>query len=150
MRLEIINNSNLEKTKNILRKKDRKNKIAIKAQDYPYNKKILAYGKFDVFLDSHLKKTKNSLKKIDSNFNSYLSKLAKKNNISVGIDLKEIKNLKKRDKAEALTKIIQNIRFCRKNKVNISLIEVQDYLNAKAFLSSLGCSSQQIKQALTF
>ena len=60
---------------------------------------------------------KDSLHQRNSGLNQVLCNLAKKNNISIGINFNDILNSNK--KGELLGKIMQNIALCKKYKVNI-------------------------------
>ena len=141
--MTFINTSNLEQAKNQLKKAEKQ--IIVYAQDDNFNRKILEYGKFDILLFSSnfLKQKRDKLKQIDSGFNHVLGKIASKNNISIGFDLNDIRQLEKKDKALILSKIIQNIKICRKTKVKIIFINYKDKRNLSNLLISLGASTEQ-------
>lgn len=144
----MINEKSIEKTKQLL-KTEPTPKIVL-AQDDNYNKIMLEYGKFDVLLSPDRLQEPNSLRQINSGLNSYLTTLASKKKIAIGIDLNEIRPLQKEIKARRLEKVIQNIKFCRKKKVNLALFGVSDVFNIQPLLKSLGASSQQASKALSF
>ncbi|MEK6888668.1 MAG: hypothetical protein AABW80_01025 [Nanoarchaeota archaeon] len=144
----IIDTSDISKAKNLL-KKEGEIKI-VKAKDEKFNRKMLEYGKFNILLSPEIDTGKTSLRKVDSGLNHVLCRLASKNNISIGIDLQQVKSLEKKQKAVVLEKIMQNIKLCRKYKVNLAICNVRDKLNANAFLLSLGASTEQVAKALTF
>lgn len=147
--MAVINESNPEKTK-ILIKKARENKekpIIVKAQNYEYNRKIMEYGKFDIFLSPELTGTKDKLKQMDSGLDYILAREAAKNKIAIGIDLAEIEKLEKKEKAVILARIAQNLRIARKAKAQIRLLNYKDKKDSAAFLTSLGASSQQTREA---
>ncbi|MCX8158828.1 MAG: hypothetical protein N3D20_00845 [Candidatus Pacearchaeota archaeon] len=139
---------NIENAKNLIKKE--KKPIIIKAQDDNFNRKILEYGKFDVLLSLELGKRKDSLKQMDSGLNHVLAKIAAKNHIAIGIDINEINNLKNKEKATILGRIIQNIKICRKSKTKLKLFNYKDKRNAFSLLLSLGASTPQAKEALDF
>ena len=145
----MISTSNIEQAKNLI-KKEKQEKIkliVVRAQNDDFNRKILEYGHFDILLGIESGKKQRSLRQIDSGFNHVLAKIASKNKISLGIDMEELRNLSKEEKALRLEKIMQNIILCRKSKVKIKLLNARDEKDAFAFLSSLGASSQQAKEA---
>ena len=72
------------------------------------------------------KKEIDRLKQIDSGFNHVLGKIASNKDITIGFDLNEIQQLGKKDKAIILSKIIQNIKICRKTKVKVIFINYED------------------------
>ena len=78
-----------------------------------------------------------------------MAKLATKNNVAIGIDIKSLTSVKdKKLKAIRLARIIQNIKVCRKAKTKIKLLNFKNRKNAFDFLISLGASTQQAKEAI--
>ena len=147
----MINTENLEQAKNLIKKavEAKENPIIVKAQNPEFNRKILEYGKSDILLSiESTVRNKDTSKNLDSGFNHVLAKIAAKNNIALGIDLKEIQNLEKKEKATLLSKIIQNIKLCRKAKAKIKLLNYKDKRTAFSFLISLGASTQQATEAI--
>ena len=55
---------------------------------------------------------------------NYISSIAKKNNIVIGINIDEIINSKLKQKAEILARIKQNIKLCNKNKIKMKFISL--------------------------
>ncbi len=144
----MINTSNLEQAKDLIKKSTQK-PIIVKAQNEIFNRKILEYGKFDILLDiESTAKKETTSKNIDSGFNHVLAKIASKNNISLGIDLKSIESLNKKERSIILEKIIQNIKICRKAKTKIKLLNFKDKINSFSLLLSLGASTSQAKEAI--
>ena len=141
--MTFINTSNLEQARKQLKKAEKP--IIVYAQDDNFNRKILEYGKFDIllFLSYVLKQKKDKLKQIDSGFNHVLGKIASNKDITIGFDLEDIRQLEKKDKAITLSKIIQNIKICRKTKTKIMLINYKDKRNLPSFLISLGAPTNQ-------
>ena len=84
-----------------------------------------------------------SLKK--SNFNDVLARLAAKNKVAIGINLERIKSLEKREKAQALSAIKQNIKILRKANTQIAISNNK----ARFLLLSLGASTKQAHEAQT-
>jgi len=144
----MVNTENIDEAKELIRKS--RNPIIIEAKSSDFNRKILDYGKFNIISGLEYTKEKSSLKNINSGLNEILAKIAKKNDISIGIDLGKIKNLEKKEKAEVLTKIKQNIIICRKTKTKIKVLNYNNKMSASSLLFSLGASSQQVKEAVSF
>ena len=104
----IIDITNIEQAKNLI--KARKSKqIIVLAQNDNFNRKILEYGKFNILLSIEKGKKQRTLRSIDSGLNHILAKIAAKNKISIGIDMNELRNLKKEEKAKRLERIKKNI-----------------------------------------
>jgi RNase P/RNase MRP subunit p30 len=145
----MINTSNLEQAK-ILIKKATEKPIIIRAQNDEFNRKMLEYGHFDIILGIEGGDRKRSLRNIDSGFNHVLANIAAKNKIAIGIDMQELSGLPIAEKARRLERIIQNIQICRKAEARIILLNYHNKRDALALLTSLGCSTQQAKEALAF
>jgi len=145
----MINTNNIEKAKRMIKESD-ENPIIIIAQDDAFNRKMLEYGKFDIILGIEKGNRKNSLRHIDSGFNHVLARAAEKNGIALGIDIDEIKKLQKKEMPQMLEKIRQNIKICRKSGVKMKLINFKDKKDAFALLETLGASSKQAKEAISF
>lgn len=143
----MINNNNLEQVKRLL-KNEQSPKIVL-AQNDEFNRKVLEYGKLDILLSIEKGNRKNKLRQEDSGLNHILAKIACKNKISIGIDLDEISKLEKKEKAERLSKIIQNIKICRKSKTKVA-IKTKDHQRARDFLTEFGASTNQIKETIVF
>ena len=124
--------------------------IIVKAHNDSFNRKVLEYGKFDTILSIEAGKKSDSLKQIDSGLNHILAKIASKNKISIGIDLKEIESLEPKEKAVRLSKIRQNIEICKKSKTPLKVINSNNKTLSFNLLTSLGASTQQAKQAISF
>jgi ribonuclease P/MRP protein subunit RPP1 len=144
----MISETNIEKTKKAI--KNSKVPIVVEAQDDNYNRKLLEYGKFDVLLSPESGSRRNTIRQIDSGLNHVLAKIATKNSVAIGIDIESISKLSKPEKAKRLAKIAQNIKICRKAKTKLAIINPVDKKDSMSLLSSLGASTQQTKQAISF
>lgn len=143
----MISTSNIEQAKNLIKKATEK-PLIVKAQNDEFNRKILEYGKFDIILNIEAGNRGRSLRNIDSGFNHVLANIATKNKIAIGINMQELIGLEKHEQALRFERIIQNIEICRKAKTKIRLLNYKDKKDAFAFLTSLGASTQQAKEAL--
>ncbi|MFH1290047.1 MAG: hypothetical protein ABIH92_01425 [Nanoarchaeota archaeon] len=149
----MINTSNLQKAKNEI--KTAKHPIIIQSQDLEFNRKMLEYGKFDILLSPELtggwagKFPRDKLKQLSSGLNHIMAKIAAKNGVAIGIDLQAIRSISnKKQKAQTIARIIQNIKTCRKAECGLVLLNYKDKKDAFEFLISLGASTKQAKEAL--
>ncbi len=135
--------------KEIQELKKQKKEIIVKAQDDVFNRKILENKDVDIILSLELHDRKEKLKQRDSGLNEFLCKLAKKNNIKIGINIKEIQKLEKKEKSKILSRIIQNIKLCNRTKTQIILFPKTKHKkqNTLSFFLTLKGSTQQAKQA---
>ena len=143
----MINTNNVEEAKKML-KKEQSPKIVL-AQNDEFNRKIAEQAKFEILLSVEKGSRKNKIRQIDSGLNHVLAKICSKNNIAIGINLEEIKMLEPKLKAERLAKIKQNIKLCRKSKVQVA-VNTKSINLAKDFLQGMGSSTEQIKEAIVF
>lgn len=160
----LCNEKEARRILDVLKQKSRQNpkiktaKIAIIGGENSFNRRVLETLKIN-FLVSPEREIpekrifkKDTLKQRDSGLNHVLAKIAKEKNISITIDFNEIKNIKdKKAKALRLSRIIQNIKICRKAKCKILIIDFENKTPKKeleAFGFSLGMSSQQVRKGV--
>ena len=106
----------------LARKKIRENKnkqIIFSSENDELNRKILEKEKIDLLLLNQ-EGRKDFQKQRNSGYNQVLAKIAKKNKITIGINLDEIINSKQ--KPEILARVKQNIKLCNKNKLKMKFI----------------------------
>jgi len=145
----IINTPDLEKAKTLIRKTTSK-PIIVKAQTDSFNRKILEYGRFQTLLLTPIHGSDKS-KSLDSGLNHIMAKIAVKNKIAaIAIDLKEISSLSPKQKAQTLARIKQNLKICRKAKCSLIAINSKSTVSTSSLLTTLGASSQQAKEAISF
>ncbi|MEK6893479.1 MAG: hypothetical protein AABX07_04715 [Nanoarchaeota archaeon] len=144
----MINTNNIEEAKKLIAQE--KKPIMVMAQNDEFNRKVLEYGKFDVLVSAERGERKKSARQIDSGFNHVLAAIAVKKNIALGIDFNEIMGWNKKEKAERLCRIIQNIKISRKAGVKIVVINAEDKKAVFNILISLGASTAQAKEAISF
>lgn len=135
-----------------LRKENPNEKIIVKAQDEEFNRKIVEDKNVNILLSPEIHFRKDRLKQRDSGLNEVLCKLAAKNNIKIAIDLSEIMKLPKKEKAIILSRIIQNIKLCKRTKAQIILYPKNKYKKQDilSFFQTLKASSEQAKKAFNF
>ena len=144
----IINEADFLKARKKIREAQ-KDKIGIifSSNDDELNKKVLEKEKINTLLLS-LSGRKDWMKQRNSGFNQVFAKLAKKNNVSIGINLDEIIDAEKKEKAEILARIRQNIKLCNKNKLKMKFIskEKKDKYNLRSLGLSLGMPTWMTKE----
>lgn len=121
----IVQEKEFEKARKQIQKQKKenpKNITIFSSDDDELNRKILEKLPIDILLLNQ-KQRKDFQKQRDSGFNQVLAKIAKKNNIAIGINLDEIIEEKSpKNKAEILARIKQNIKLCNKNKLQMKFI----------------------------
>ena len=136
----IINEADFLKARKKIREAQKdKIEIIFSRNDDELNRKVLEKEKINTLLLS-LSGRKDWMKQRDSGFNQVFAKLAKKNNVAIGINLDEIIDAEKKEKSEILARIRQNIRLCNKNKLKMKFIskEKKDKYNLRSLGLSLG------------
>jgi len=129
----IISTPNINKAKDQIKKS--KPPIIVQSPSNEFSRKILEYGKFQILLLP--KGKRDRLKQLDSGLNHVLAKLAAKNKVAIGIDIKSLSSLPPKQKAIELSRLKQNIKICRKAKCQIKLLNPKDSKDAQALLHSL-------------
>lgn len=134
----IIHENDFQKARKKIRENPRK-VVIFSSDDDELNKKILEKENIDILL-LNLSSRKDRMKQRDSGFNHVLARLAKKKNISLGINLDEIINSKSKEKSEILARVRQNIKLCNKNKLKMKFIssKKRDRYNLKSLGLLLG------------
>jgi len=144
----MINTQSLDEAKKRIRSSI--TPVVIRAQGNAFNRKMLEYGKFAILLspESRPERQSDIPKQLDSGMNHVLARIATKNNVAIGIDVKEIAGLQKMVKALRLSRVRQNILVCRRAKTVLAVVNVFDEKEGQQLLLSLGASTQQAKEAL--
>ena len=135
---------------NEIRRKIRENKgkeIVFSSPDDELNKKIMEKENINILLPV-LSGRKDKSKQRDSGFNQVLAKIAKKKNVTLGIDLDEISTSSGKEKAEILARVSQNIKMCNKNKVKMKFISKgqKDQYDLKSLGLALGMPTWMAKE----
>ena len=150
----IIDTDNLnDARKKIEIKAKEGSKVIVKGRDDSFNRKILENKKVNILLSPEHGYKKDKLKQRDSGLNHILCRIAQQNSISIGIDFQEILNKRdegKKQIAEHLARIMQNIKLCRKSKVKMILMNTAgtDDYGLRALLSTLGMPTDMAKMAV--
>lgn len=133
----MITETDFDKARKLI--KENKDKMIIfSSNDDELNRKVLEKEKINILLLNQAGR-KDFHKQRNSGFNHIMAKLAKKNNVIIGINLDEAINAEGKQKALILARIMQNIRICNKNKLKMKFI-IQDSKNERNIfdLKSLG------------
>lgn len=147
----IIEETNPNKTKQLIKNSQDASPLLVKSQDHSFNRSVLEYGKFTSLLFPNLSiKGIRKIKLIDSHLDRVSAKAAAKNNISITYDLSKIRSLPKKQKAIEIEKLRKNIRLCKKHKAQFKLESYKEKTSASDLLQSLSASSQQAKKAISF
>ena len=122
--MQIINTTNINQARKEIQifKKDKK-QVIVQAQDPEFNRKILENKDVDVLFAPESHTRKDYMKQRDSGLNEILCKLAKENNITIAIDLNNLKKQEPKEKAITLARIKQNIDLCKRTKTKIILTQ---------------------------
>ena len=119
----IITEKNFNRLKDQVKKNSDK-EIIFTSNDDDLNRKVLEKLKVQILL-LNVSNRKDKMKQRDSGFNQVLAKIAKKNNITIGINFDEIVESKNAiEKAKIISRIKQNIRLCNKNKVKMKFLAI--------------------------
>ncbi|MBW6442267.1 hypothetical protein K0A97_00605 [Patescibacteria group bacterium] len=137
-----IQETDFEKARKKIReaKKNQKNKVKVifSSNDDELNRKVIEKEEIDVLL-LNLSEKRDRIKQRDSGFNQVLAKIAKKKNISIGINFEEIlKEKSQREKSKIISRIRQNIMLCKKNNLRMSFISLSEEKRDSYDLKSLG------------
>lgn len=134
---------------NEARKKIRENKgkeIIFTSDDDELARKVLEKEAISMLLINQ-EGRKDKVKQRSSGFNQVLSKLAKKKNVIIGINLDEILKAGEGEKAEMLARVRQNVKLCNKNKLKMGFIskEARNQYDLKALGLVLGMPTWMTK-----
>jgi len=117
----LIESSEKEARRIIDSLKDSKKIIAIKGSDDAFNRRAVETLKINYLVSPEIGFKKDTLKQRDSGINHVVAREAVKKKISFVIDMSQISRLKGKERAKALSRIIQNIKTCRKAKCGIKI-----------------------------
>jgi len=146
--MHIINAPNIQETRKIIDKSAKEGKqIIVQGKDIGYNRQVLENKKTNALILSHIDK-KDRLYQKDSGLNHVLCNIAKKNSITLIIDLKEFQIKDKKERGQILGRMIQNINLIKKFKNKTKLINFGEKEQARAFLISVGMPTDTTKKAL--
>lgn len=118
--------------------------IGFESEDDDLNRKILEKIKVDIFMPI-LSYRKDWQKQRNSGFDNVMAREASKKEVFVGIYLQEILKTKGKEKVEILSRVIQNVEICKKNKVKMLFVGGKDAYDLKSLGLVLGMPTWMIK-----
>lgn len=147
MKQILIKEDDFMKARTAIRNSKKESKdVVFYSNNDDLNRKVLEKEPIDILLLNQ-KGRKDKMKQRDSGFNQVLARIAKNKGVNIGINLDEILNSKEKEKAEILARIGQNIRLCKKSKLNLKFISKskKDIHDMKSLGLVLGMPTQMIK-----
>ena len=123
----IIREESFEKARKAIQKaSELGEEVVFTSNDDELNRKILEKEKIDALLICQ-KGRKDRQKQIDSGFNQVMAVLAKKNNVTIGICLDELKDAKNEEKKDIVARIKQNVKLCSKKRLRMKFFSKDRY-----------------------
>jgi len=137
MKYKLIFENSFEKAREEIRK-TKNQKIIFTSNNDELNRKILEKQPIDILLINQSSR-KDKQKQRDSGFNQVMAKIAKKKNVTIGINLDEIIESPLEKRKKILARVKQNIKLCNKNKLKMKFIAIKPKNNRDIYdLKSLG------------
>jgi RNase P/RNase MRP subunit p30 len=138
-----------------LKNSNKKNKIAIKARDEFFNRRVIETMNFNYLVSPEINIGRESLKQRSSGLNHVLVNEARKKGIAIVVSLSELKKWEGKDRAVLISRVMQNIMLCRKAKCSIKIATLSEKKSVskkeRGFIGmSWGMSSQQVKDSILF
>ena len=131
------------------------NLIIVQGRDEEFNRKVLENKKVKILLDSENTNKEANLLQRNSGLNHVLCKIAKENNIIIGINLQEIVKREGKERADYLAKVMQNVMLCKKYKSKMLMTtfansenELRNSYDMKALCLVLGMDTKMAKEAV--
>jgi RNase P/RNase MRP subunit p30 len=137
MKTIFIEEDNFDKARKKIRE-NRNAKIIFSSNNDEICRKVIEKEFIDTLLIKQ-KGRKDKQKQRNSGLNSVMSKIAKKKNIEIGIFLDELIESKEKERTEILSRIEQNIKLCKKEKLKMIFIMSSEKNKRNAYdLKALG------------
>jgi RNase P/RNase MRP subunit p30 len=153
----LIDSSEKEARRIIESLKGTKKKIAIIGGDDAFNRRAIESLKIDYLVSPEGSKKFDNLKQRDSGLNHVVVKIAKEKGILIVVDFGEISRLEKKEKAEKIARVAQNVKICRKVGCEIRIAslskkktDIVDKLGRKSFGITVGMSSNEVRNCVEF
>lgn len=122
--------------------------IEILSQDDEFNRKALEIKNLSMLVINESLNQSDYGKQRNSGLNEVLAKICADKNIKVGIQIEEIIKKDTREKAKALSRLMQNIMLCKKAKAKLVFLgNIKDKRALQSLLLSLGANTSQAQQA---
>ncbi len=150
--IAFVTETEFNKARREIKKLNAEGKIIVFSSDNDeLNRKIIEKEKINILLlNQHHRK--DFQKQRNSGFNEVMARIAKKNNIAIGINLDEIISAENPlKKSEILARVRQNIKLCKKNKIKMKFISLspensRDIYDLKALGIVLGMPTWMTKE----
>jgi ribonuclease P/MRP protein subunit RPP1 len=122
--------------------------IALQGRDDAFNRRAIETLKINYLVMPEVEPKKDTLKQRDSGINHVLAKEAARKGIAFVIDFNYIRSLSPKEQVKILSRVIQNIKICRKAKAQIKVFAgSNDEKGVASFLTSLGMGSGEVRGA---
>lgn len=129
-----------------------KNKIiGVFGGENSFNRRAIETLKINYLISPERGDKKDTLKQRDSGLNHVLAKEAEKKGILIIVDLDEIRGLEGREQAKRISRLIQNVKICRKAKCSLKIVSFSGGFSEKEVMSfgfSLGMGSLEAKNSI--
>jgi len=147
--MKIINVNNANEARKIIDKMFKEGtKVIVMAKDDEFNRTILENKRVDFLIDVESGNKHDRLKQRDSGLNQVLCKLARDNEVSIGINLRHLNKGSDFEKAKYLSRLLQNVKLCKKYQVKMVLFNVDKRKkDLNGLLLTLGMSTDMAKFA---
>ena len=141
-----IHEKDFSKARDLIRK-NRGKKLVFSSDDDELARKILEKEDVQIYMPILFYK-KDRQKQRESGLDHVMAKIAKKKNILIGINLREIISARGTKKAEILARISQNIKICNKNKLKMVFLDFgeKNVYDLKSFGLVLGMPTWMTKE----
>lgn len=155
----LIESSEAEARKIITSLRDKKFKglIILRGKDDAFNRRAIETLKIDGLVLSSALDLNDTLKQRDSGLNHVVAKEAVLKEIYFIVDMGEMSSLNGKGKARAMSRVIQNIKICRKAKCSLKIASfardenrIVGGLGRRSFGVSLGMDSEQSKASVVY
>lgn len=136
---ELIKETDFNRIKKEIKKKqNEKKEVVFSSDDDNLNRKVLEKQEINILLLNQSQRNDKAKQK-DSGLNQVMARLAKKNNITIGINLEEIISANTGGaRAKILARVIQNIKLCKKYKLKMKFISEKGNSRNPYDLKALG------------
>jgi|TARA_Y100000310_G_scaffold345794_1_gene470027 RNase P/RNase MRP subunit p30 len=120
------------------------------------NREVLSSKNIDILVSPEKNRKEDFLHHRNSGLNQVLCNLAKKNKVVIGFSFNEVLKSKDVERAKIIGRMQQNIKLCRKYKVDMIIAsfatnkyEMRSLNDLKSFARVIGMNSQEVKKVFT-
>ena len=134
-----------------------KDLVVVEGGDDKINRAALENTKVDILLGPEKNRDRDFTHYRNSGLNQVLCKLTKKNNIAIAFNFNLVLNNESIKRSQILGRMMQNVRFCRKYKINTVIAsfaskpeEMRNAHDLVSFGVSIGMHPKQAKESLKY